>query len=44
MWGSRVVVPTKLREKVLKTLHEGQIGMHGQDEGFLPGVRLAAKH
>lgn len=23
MWGSRVVVPTKLRERVLETLHEG---------------------
>ncbi|PFX22695.1 Retrovirus-related Pol polyprotein [Stylophora pistillata] len=27
MWGSRVVVPAKLREKVLETLHEGHIGM-----------------
>ena len=27
MWGSRVVVPTKLRERVLGTLHEGHIGM-----------------
>ena len=27
MWGSRVVVPTKLRERVLETLHEGHIGM-----------------
>lgn len=27
MWGNRVVVPTKLRERVLKTLHEGHIGM-----------------
>ena len=27
MWRSRVVVPTKLREGVLETLHEGYIGM-----------------
>ena len=27
MWGSRVVVPTKLRQRVLETLHEGHIGM-----------------
>ena len=27
MWGSRVVVLTKLRERVLETLHEGHIGM-----------------
>ena len=27
MWGSRVVFPTKLRERVLETLHEGHIGM-----------------
>ena len=27
MWGSRVVVPTKLRARVLETLHEGHPGM-----------------
>ncbi|XP_015271835.1 PREDICTED: uncharacterized protein K02A2.6-like, partial [Gekko japonicus] len=27
LWGSRVVVPHKLREKVLKSLHEGHPGM-----------------
>ena len=27
MWGNRVVVPAKLRERVLETLHEGHIGM-----------------
>ena len=27
MWGSRVEVQTKLRERVLETLHEGHIGM-----------------
>ena len=27
MWGSRVVFPAKLRERVLETLHEGHIGM-----------------
>ena len=27
MWGSRVVVPVKLRDRVLETLHEGHIGM-----------------
>ena len=27
MWGSGVVVPIKLRERVLVTLHEGHIGM-----------------
>jgi len=27
MWGNRVIVPTKLRDRVLKTLHEGQLGL-----------------
>ena len=38
MWGSRVVVPAKLRERVLETLHEGHIGMvkmKGLSRGFV---------
>ena len=38
MWGSRVVVPAKLRERVLATLHEGHIGMvkmKGLSRGFV---------
>ena len=38
MWGSRVVVPAKLRERVLETLHEGHIGMvkmKGLSQGFV---------
>lgn len=27
MWGTRVIVPLKLRDRVLHTLHEGHIGM-----------------
>ena len=27
MWGSRVIVPAKLRQRVLETLPEGHIGM-----------------
>ena len=27
MWGSRVIVPAKLRERVLETLHEGHTSM-----------------
>lgn len=27
MWGSRVIVPNKLRNRVLDTLHEGHLGM-----------------
>ncbi|XP_022800043.1 uncharacterized protein K02A2.6-like [Stylophora pistillata] len=38
MWGSRVVVPAKLRERVLETLHKGHIGMvkmKGLSRGFV---------
>ena len=38
MWGSRIVVPAKLRERVLETLHEGHIGMvkmKGLSRGFV---------
>ena len=38
MWGSRVVVPTKLRERVLETLHKGHMGMvkmKGLSQGYV---------
>ena len=38
MWGSRVVDPTKLRERVLEILHEGHIGMvkmKGSSQGYV---------
>ena len=43
MWGSRVVVPAKLRERVLATLHEGHIGMDkmkGLSRGSFGGQTL----
>ena len=36
MWGSRVLVPTKLRERVLRTLHEGHVGI-GKMKGVARG-------
>ena len=32
MWGNRVIVPTKLRGRVMETLHDGQEGMSGGPE------------
>jgi len=40
MWGSRLVVPTKLK---LKLTSRGP-HWYGQNEGLVPGVRLVAKH
>ena len=42
MWGSRVVVPTKLRRQVLEVLHESHIGVVKMkalaDEGTFGGL------
>ena len=38
MWGTRVIVPQRLRERVLHTIHEGHIGMakmKGLARGYL---------
>ena len=43
MWGSRVIVPTKLRGRVLETLHEGHMGtvkMKGLARGYVWWPRM----
>ena len=43
MWGNRVIVPTKLRGRVLETLHEGHMGtvkMKGLARGYVWWPRM----